>query len=290
MKKRAFLYIIIAGLLWGTSGLFVHFLAPFGFSTLQMTAMRGMVSAVCMSVYTLLYNKQLFRVNFKELRLFACSGIAMFGTAACYYIAMQASSVSTAVILMYTAPVMVMAYSVAFMGERFTKKKYAAIVCMLIGCCLVSGVIGGLKFSILGIVMGLMSGVCYSAYNIFTKYQMCRQCHPITANLYCLITMCIVALLFANPGEMAGLTVQNPAAIVPLMLGIGICTCVLPYFLYTLALKVLPAGTTSALGIVEPMAATVYSVILLGEPLGISSVLGIILILGAVPLLSRSDT
>jgi drug/metabolite transporter (DMT)-like permease len=51
----------------------------------------------------------------------------------------------------------------------------------------------------------------------------------------------------------------------------------------------LPAGTASALGIVEPMAATVYSILFLGERLAVLSLIGIVLILGAVFMLGYAE-
>ena len=69
----------------------------------------------------------------------------------------------------------------------------------------------------------------------------------------------------------------------------GIVTCFLPYFLYNLAMKDLPAGTASALGIVEPMAATVFSIVIFKEEVSVFSVIGIILILTAVFLLGKAE-
>lgn len=286
--KKAFGMIVLAGILWGTSGIFVHYLAPFGFSALQMTAMRGVVSAIAMSMYAFIKDKTMFRVSGRHFLLFSLSGISMYLTASSYYAAMQLTSVSTAVVLMYTAPIFVMAYSVAFLGEKLTPLKTISVIAMLIGCCLVSGIIGGLRFHAFGLFLGLFAGIAYSAYNIFTKIQMRKACHPVSASLYCLITMALIALLFAKPGEMVALTAQNPVVILPLMIGVGLCTCVLPYFLYTLALKELPVGTAAALGIIEPMAATVFSVAFLGEKLTFIAGVGIALILGAVFLLSQS--
>ena len=127
MKTRAFIYIIIAGLLWGTSGLFVHVLSPYGFSSLQMSAMRGVVSALCMIVYALVKDRSLFCISKRELALFAASGVGIFGTATSYYVAMQLTSVSTAVVLMYTAPVIVMVYSVLVFGEKMTTLKGVSV-------------------------------------------------------------------------------------------------------------------------------------------------------------------
>ena len=287
MKKKAFIYIVLAGILWGTSGIFFNVLQRLGFSAVQMSAMRGGVSGIVMLIYAF-FNRKLFKVTLKEFIIFAFSGLSVFGTAASYYAAIGFSNVSTAVILMYTAPVFVMIYSVAFLGEKLNLPKIISVILMIIGCALVSGVIGGVKFSFLGVALGLLSGVSYSAYNIFTKIEMMHNSNSASATLYCFLVMGTIAFFASNPKQMAELTMMCPGKTVPLIIGIGIVTCVLPYFLYTLALRDIPAGTASALGIIEPMAATVFSVVFLNEKLSVFSVCGIILILVAVVILNRN--
>ena len=289
MKTKAFIYIVLTGILWGTSGLFVHALSPFGFSSLQMTAMRGGVAAICFFLYALIRDRSIFKIQFPELILFAFSGLGIFGTASCYFASMQASGVSTAVVLMYTAPIFVMAYSVAFLGEKLTPKKLIAVIFMLIGSVLVSGIIGGGSFNFWGIMLGLMSGISYSAYNIFTKIQMRRGCRPLSATRDGFIFMGTLALAASNPVQMIQFTMADPIKIIPLMLGIGVFTAVLPYLLYTFALRELPVGTASAMGIIEPMSACIFSITLLGEKLLFLPACGIILILGAVILLSKTS-
>ncbi len=289
MKTKSFIYIVLAGLLWGTSGIFVNILAPYGFSSLQMTFLRVMVSFISIFIYILFFHKSVFKTNIKELLLFACGGVCLFATSACYYASMQLTSIATAVILMYTAPIFVMVFSVMFFDEKFTRLKAAALVCMIIGCALVSGVVGGLKINIPGVMLGLLSGVSYSAYNIFTKLQMRRKSHPLKATLYCFLFATIVAFIISEPFGIVEYIPKNPAVILPLGIGIGICTCVLPYLLYTIALKNLPVGTAAALGILEPMSATVFGVLIFKEPLTFFSIVGIVLILGAVYMLSKSD-
>ena len=289
MKKSAFIYIALAGLLWGTSVIFVHFLAPIGFSSQQMTAMRGVVSLLALLIYIFFTYKELFKIKKSYIPFFIGAGITMNLTATCYYFSMQASSPSTAVVLMYSAPVFVMIYSVLFMGEKLTTIKTMSVFFMIVGCGLVSGIIGGLKFSFWGILIGFVSGLTYSAYNIITKLEMKKSIHPLTATFYCYVFMALSAVLISNPSEIISITMQNPALNIPLVIGVGIFTSVLPYFLYTLGLKALPAGTASALGIIEPLAATVYSVIFFSEPLSLASIIGIVLILGATVMLSRSE-
>ncbi len=288
MKRISIFYIILAGIFWGTSGIFVHYLAPMGLSSLQMTSVRGVVSAAVMSGYVFIHDRSVFKAKLRDVFSFACSGAAMYLTAACYYGAIQASSVSTAVVLMYTAPIIVMIYSVLFMDEKLTVIKGISVASMVVGCGLVSGIVGGLKFSVMGILLGFLAGIFYSAYNILTKMQMRKKCNPVTASMYCFIFMALISMVVSNPVATVSVAVEKPIAAL-LMLGCGVCTCVLPYFLYTLALKNLPVGTAASLGIVEPLSATLFSVAFLGEKLDIYSVLGIIFIIGAVFLLSREE-
>ncbi len=290
MKKSAFLYVVLAGILWGTSGIFFNLLTPFGFSPLQMTAVRGIVSAIVITIYVFFHNRKLFCVKGKELLIFAFSGIAVFLTAAFYFAAIKESSVSTAVILMYTAPIFVMTYSVAFLGEKLNVPKIISVIFVIVGCALVSGITGGMEGSFLGIALGLGAGIAYSAYNIFTKIEMMHKSDSLSATLYCFIVMGVASLFVLNPESALNITMQNPVVIIPLLIGLGICTCVLPYFLYTLALRDIPAGTASALGIIEPMSATLFSVFLFGEKLSIAAVCGIVLILIAVFMLNKSNT
>lgn len=289
MKKKAFIYIILAGILWGTSGIFVKFLSPYGITPFQMTAVRGTVSSVCMLVFALIKDRSLLKIKPTDIIFFALIGLSLFGTGGCYYTSMQMTSVSTAVILMYTAPVYVMIFSVLFLGERFSKLKLVSIGCMLAGCCLVSGIIGGLKFNATGILIGVLSGISYAAYNILTKIAMRRGFPAVTATLYSFIFMSVIALSVSSPIGIVHAATEHPIPLIPMLIALGIVTYVLPYLFYTISMKSLPVGTVSALGIVEPMAATVFSVILFKEKLDIFSASGIILILAAVFLLAKAE-
>ncbi|MBE6635383.1 MAG: hypothetical protein E7617_04205 [Ruminococcaceae bacterium] len=289
MKKAAFIYIVIAGIFWGTSGIFVNLLAPYGFSSFQMTAVRALVSFSAMAIYTLITDRRLFRLKLAELPFYLLLGLSLFGTAVCYYSSMQMASVSVAVVLMYTAPIYVMIFSVAFLGEKISPMKLISVVLMLIGCCLVSGIIGGMRFHIGGILIGALSGIIYALYNITAKISFRRESHPQTATLYAFLTMTVVAAFFSEPITLSQRVAVAPAETIALFIGLGICTFVIPYFLYNLAMKELPAGTASALGIIEPMSATIFSVLIFKEEIGWLSFSGIIMILVAVVLLGLSE-
>ena len=285
----AFIYIITAGILWGTSGIFVKLLEPYGYTSLQLTALRGIISFLFFLFYALICDRSAFRIKASQLIFFVGIGLSLFGTAGFYFMSLAATSISTAVVLMYTAPIYVTLFSSVFLGERFSSGKILSLVMMLCGCFLVSGIVGGLKFDALGIIYGVISGISFASYNILTKICMQRSYSPISTNLYGSAFMSIIALCCSKPLEIINHTAQKPTLLIPALLALGVVTFVLPYLFYALGMKSLPAGTTSALGTIEPLSACLFGVILFNEKPTYFSLAGMILILLAVILLGLAE-
>lgn len=289
MKKLSFAFVILAGVLWGTSGLFVQLLAPYGFTTLQISAVRGGVSFVAVALFALLFDRSLFRVRWWELLLCLFIGVALFGTGNCYFYALQLTSISTAVVLMYTEPALVMLFSVLFLREQITPLKLVSLCTMLFGCVLVSGILGDFKPNPVGILIGLLSGVSFAAYNILTKIAVDKGMRPLSVTLYGFLFASSLSLALSNPVELVRTAASALGETLPLLVAIGLVSFVAPYLLYTMAMRALPVGTVSALGIVEPMAATVFGILFLKEHLTVLSAVGIAAILLAVVLLGLAE-
>ena len=289
MKIKAFIYIILACALWGSSCLFVDAIGAYGFTTLQMMGGRAVVAFLAITLYSVLFNRKAFKTQLKSIFLFALVGLFIYGTGALYYASMVMTSVSTAVVLMYTAPIYVMIFSVIFLKERLTKLKLVSIIIMLVGCTLVSGVIEGLRFDTLGIIIGILSGLAYAGYNIATKISMQKGNAPTTCTLYGFMFMTVIALAFCEPQKTVEITSKDPLPIILLFVALGLITSIIPYFLFTLALREIPAGTASSLGILEPMSATLFSIAFLGEKLTVIPIIGMVLILSAVFMLGKAE-
>lgn len=287
-QKKALIFIILAGLLWGSSCLFVSALEDY-FTPLQMTGMRGILAGLGMTVYTLLVNRKAFRVKPLWLLVFVCNGACLFLTAFFYYSAMPKTGAPTAVILMYLSTVLVMIFSVVVWKERFTLLKAISVVCMLAGCCLVSGIVGGLKFHLVGVIFALGSALTYTTYNVLTKFSARHGQNPLSVTVYGFLTMSVISLFVVEPTVTFPILASKPFPLIPLVLGMGVCTFLVPYFLYTLSLQDLDAGTAASFGVVEPMAGTVYSILFLKQDFDVFLILGVILVLTAVILLGIAE-
>lgn len=301
MKMKAIILVIIAGIAWGTSGIFVHYLAPYGFTSVQMTAVRGIVSLISMTLFALICDRKSFRTDKIGLLLSLGSGVSLFLTATLYYEAMQRIGIAPAAIIMYSMPVIVTLLSGVIFKERATALKWVALGVMLLGCALSSGLISGigwkrgefypvlnLKIDFVGLLIAAMSAITYSVYNILTKLAARRGENAITLTIYCFLAVSVSALVCCNPVALVKAIAVNPKIALPLCLGLGAITFVLPFFLYTLGIKSLPASTATALSVMEPVSAAVFG-LFLGESLSPVSLIGIILAVIAVLLIVKSE-
>lgn len=289
-KTPAILATILAGVLWGTSPLFADVLSDAGFSAIQMTATRSGVTALTLGLVLLFLDRGAFRMRPSLILLALFAGVGYFLTATFYYTAIGKIGAATAAVLLYTSPIYVLCVSLAALGEKLTKRKLTATLLMLLGCVLVSGVIGGFSGGILGVLFGLLSGAFYGLYNLMTKIAVQGGARPISLTFYTFLFAALFAITFADPIGYGRIVAGDATRLVPILLLLGIISCVFPYFLYTLSLVRLDAGVASALSIVEPMAATLFGALFLSEIPSLPKWIGIFLILLATLLFCREKS
>lgn len=74
------------------------------------------------------------------------------------------ASLSVAAVLLYTAPAIVMLLSYVLFHEKLTANKILSLVLTLVGCILVTGILGSKEhLSAAGIFVGLGAGGCHHA-------------------------------------------------------------------------------------------------------------------------------
>ncbi len=286
MKKFPVIYVILACTAWGSAGVFVHYLSQYDFTSFQLAAVRATVSAVAALIFTLSSDKRSLRATLPQLGVFFLCGIAFFSMAAFYYMAIRESSVSTAGVLLYMSPIIVIAFSAIFWGEKITFRKCVTIACMLVGCALVTGVIGGLKFAPRGIIFGLTSCCAYAAYTICVNFANRMGAKPGAITVYSFFVASIISICFSSPSSFATNLLSVSWYVILALVAFGAITGFVASFFYSKALQRLPAGIVSAMAALEPLILTLTSVIFLNEKLTVFSAAGIVLILGSIVALS----
>lgn len=190
--------VITAGCLWGLMGLFTRTLATYGVDSTGAIVLRCGIAALLFAVTLFVRDPKQFRIRLKDIWCFIYAGICslLFFTY-CYFQAITIMDLSTAAVLLYTAPSIVMILSLILFHERITVQKLIALVLAFAGCCLVSLVGGEHKLSTVGILYGLGAGFGYALYSIFARYALDRGYSSNTINFYsCLLTTIGAAIIW----------------------------------------------------------------------------------------------
>ena len=286
MKKYfPYIFILIAGVSWGTIGIFTRNLALYGFSPRDIVLVRNFGSMLVMTVMFLIMDRNIFRIKLKHFPYFLGTGlVSVVLFTILYFSCQQQCSLAVSAILLYTSPVFVMVMSAIIWKDKITKQKLLALIITFAGCIFVSGVIGGnLSVTTIGLLTGLGSGFFYALYSIFGRFALAHY-KPYTVTYYTFVCAGIASLFVTSPAQV--LTYISSNALVPLLaVGIVVICTVLPFVLYTKGLAEIESGKAAILASVEPVAAAFVGVIAFGEPLTMSIAMGLLCILAAVYIL-----
>ena len=279
--------IILAGIFWGSMGVFVRRLGAYGFSSIQIVCIRVVLAALIFSLILRIKEPSAFRISLRDLPLFLGLGLGsiLFFTV-CYFTAISMMPLSTAAILLYTSPIWIMLMSVLFFREKLTKRKLLALFLAFGGCVMVSGVSGG-GLTVIGLLIGLGSGIGYGLYSILGTVAL-RRYSPYTVTTWTFLFAAIGALFISRPADLAAKFAAAPSlpGLLLLCLLTALVTAVVPFLAYTLGLRSVDASKAGILATIEPLVATLFGIFAFSEPLSLMSGLGMLLILAAVVILN----
>lgn len=289
MKNKGVLYVLLAGILWGTMGVFVRNLNAYGLQALEITVLRVLTAFLVVGLYLLMFKRELLKIRLKDLWCFLGTGVvSLFFFSTCYFRSMNYVNLATAAILLYTAPVFVMLISIWLFREKLTKSKLLALVMAFAGCVLVSGIADVSSLQPKGLLLGIGSGFFYALYSIFSRYAINKGYQSWTIIFYTFL-FCLVACLFAVDWTVIGTAVAAHQDIWLWALGLGIVTGFLPYLFYSKGLETLESSKASIFASMEPVVSAIFGVVVFHEVLTLMSVAGIALVLAAVIILSLTE-
>lgn len=293
MKQLLYLMPIISGAMWGSAGIFVRKLTELGMNSYTVVSVRVILAVLILAVWLGIYDRNLLKIKLKDLWIFVAGGVVgMFGLNICYNFAISELSLSLAAVLLSLSPVFVLFMAAILFKEKITSKKVICMTIAIAGCVLASGVLESastMRWSVKGIIVGIIGAFFYGLYGIISKTAMERGYHAFTTTFYCLFMVMLVVIPLTNWKLVTNVVVANPIKMSVFLVIHSLCTSVLPYILYTFSIRYIDAGMASILASGEPVAAMIFGVIFFSEIPTVLSVVGIVLVIVALALLSMPD-
>lgn len=189
------------------------------------------------------------------------------------------TSVATATLCYYLAPILVILLSPLVLKEKLTVKKIICTAVALAGMVLVSGIMeSGLSADWTGILFGLGAAVLYACVMLLNKKISHINAYDKTIFQLAVSSVALIpyVLLTEDVSSMA----FTPANIALLIVA-GVLHTGVAYWLYFGSMGALKAQTTALLSYIDPILAILLSMLVLREPMSIGTMAGAVMILGA---------
>lgn len=293
MKQKetaAVLMVLMAAACWGANGIFINILAAYGVNGTQMTLVRMASMAILTGIWLAAKTPAALKIDLRDFVWFVPAGaLGLFMFGLLYTYSIQLVGMGTAAVLIYLMPSLVMLFSIAFLHEKFTPGKGLCLVLSLLGCALVSGVVGGVTLDAGGVAYGLGAALCYTLQNILLATKL-KKYSPMTNLFYMFLFSAAASFVFtAAAGELPGVAyiLTTPGALAA-NLGLGLVCSLAAQWLYTAALKTISASRASIAATFEPVAAALFGLVLFGQKMDGFGVAGIVCEIAALVLLQLS--
>ena len=292
MKKIYLILPILAGAMFASSGIFVRTLTQNNIDAITLLFLRFSIAVLAFLIAIILTDKNLVKINLKDLSVFIITAISMLGLNICYNQSMNSVPLSLAAVLLSTAPVFVIFLAYFLFREKITLIKISAMFLALIGCILTTGLLEEnlSNISLIGIIGGIGAAVFWAIYTVSSRKAITAGKHTYTILLYSTILLTIALIPFTDFGQITNYINLNPTSNILFLILHSFISFAIPYISITLALHYIESGTASILTSgSEPLAATIFGIIFYSEVPTILTFTGIVLTIIAIILLTKTS-
>lgn len=276
---------IISGVSFGMIPLFSIPVIAAGMDNVSILVYRFLFGSAAM-LAILLLRKTNMRVSLSELLRIVLLAIFYITTALATLECYKYLSSGIATALVYTDPIWCALIGLAFLGDKFSIKLTSSILLASLGVMMMTGVFSGDgTFSMIGLLLGLASGLAYGIYLILVPRLKVKHIASLKLTFYVFFTGMWLLIAFSLMTNGGVEEVPDSSCWLDLAL-LGLIPTAISNICVTVSLKLIDSTIVAILGAFEPLTAMVVGVVILGEPLGFIGVVGGMLILVAVAILT----
>ncbi|MDD4332101.1 MAG: DMT family transporter [Methanosarcinaceae archaeon] len=260
--------VITACILFGTAGIFINGICEM--ETGSILFYRLLFGLAGILVYLISF-KKLYKLSLQgNKKYLGLLGILNTVTVFSYYNSIRLTSLSVAVLLLYTAPIYVTLFSPIFLKEKITLNSILALFLCFLGIVVVIdpkslfaagslGSAGEKCFS--GLLWGLLSGLSYGISILMVSYLK-KDYSGLSQTFWSTLVSLVLLLPF-------GLSVPSPVLIknLGMLIPFGLLGTAIGTLLYFCGLARIKAQKASVLSLLEPVSSIFFGCALLGETL-----------------------
>lgn len=268
--------MILSMAIFGTLGLFVR---NINVASGELALYRAVMAALFLTTVFLITKRRIEWTKIrKEVPILIASGVAVGINWILLFEAYKYTTISLATLSYYFAPVLVTAICPFLFKEKLTPKQIICFVMSTLGIVLITG-IGGAdgQNNLVGIMFGLGAAVFYASVILLNKFI--KNVGGMDRTLLQFIAAILVLLPYVastSGFSLGGLDTLGWSC----LLVVGLVHTGITYTMYFSSLKDLPGQKVAILSYIDPLIAIAISVLVLGEAMTVTQMIGGALILG----------
>lgn len=273
MKNSAVLRYLFALTLYGTIGLFLHFVS---YSSEFVVLCRGLFGSLFIYLVLLFRKEKIDRKAVrKNLFMLALSGIAL-GLNWVFLFAGYRYGIAISSLCNYMAPVIVVVITSLFYRERINVKQILCIVMAFAGMLLMLGIFeGNSSIDMRCVLYGSLAAVGFVILVLINRRI--RDIPQLEKTLIQLLfsMLAVLPYVYFNNGFPKVFDLRSTL----LVLMLGFLHTGVAYIFYFSSIDTLPAQSIAVLGYLEPVMNLLIGALVLHEKIGITGILGALLII-----------
>lgn len=295
-------FALLSALSFGASGPFAKSLMIAGWSPTAAVTARLAGGALVMGIVTTVLKPDWVTEVRKHAKTIALYGIfPIAGAQLCYYNAVQHLSIGVALLLEYTAPVLVVAWLWLTTRRRPSNRTLAGVGMAVAGTMVVLDVFSGAAISGIGVLWGLGAAGCAVCYFMMSSIADARAedgtvLSPLTlatgglwvgaAAVGLLGLTGVMELRFTTDDVVIAGTTTSPLVAVAVL---AIASSAVAYTLGIVGVALLKPGFASLVGLSEVLFAVLWAWLLVGEAVTVTQALGGLVVLAGLALARPED-
>lgn len=288
--SKGYLIAIVGVAIWSFTAIFIRYLNDaFDMPPMVIAFWRDLFVAFALLVTFSFANRKLISLEKKHYKFILAYGFVLAVFNALWTVSVKLNGAAIATVLVYGSAAFTALYERWFLKSRLGIWKSTAIILSLLGCVLVAGAYDPAVWQLnpTGIVVGLLSGIGFTAYSLLGKKSLSKGINSWTALLYSFaVASVLLFTLNLLPDTITHLSVVDRLFwlgdstwgwMVLILLAIG--PSIGGYGLYNLSMNYLSASVANLIATLEPSMTAVLAYLLLGERFTLAQIIGSILIL-----------
>jgi drug/metabolite transporter (DMT)-like permease len=277
-----YLLAMLAALLWATLGILGKFLYGYNADPLTVVAIRATIAFLTLAAILAVVDRRLLHIRRQDIPFFVVYGlVGVTCNYAFYFYALKFTSVTTAVILLYTYPALVTLLAAVFLKERLDWLKGVVLILTFVGCFAVAQGYDSatLTLNLKGVLLGLGAGLTAAIYSLFGKKALQR--HNSWTTVCYAFGFGALFLLFLRPPQ-AILSTAYPWQAWMAILALAWFPTLLAYALFMASMRYIEASKASITATLEPVVASLLAYFFLNETIEWPQLVGVGLVLAGI--------